>query len=121
MIDHPTDRKTVEALAADILRADIYLGASHIASSVGVNAAATLRALLDKLEAAEAEIARLRAAQGAEWTDRQCASFAAAYDREDAAQIGEPSPWDAGADEEWTAGRISCVRQGLRAIKGETE
>jgi hypothetical protein len=52
------------------------------------------------------------------WDDEMCLRFAEAYDREDAAQMGEPSPHDF-KDEayaEWAASRISCVRAGLGAV-----
>ena len=56
------------------------------------------------------------------WSDDLCRAFAEAYDREDAAQRGEPSPWmlddagDIGDAERWQAERIACVRAGLAAL-----
>lgn len=56
------------------------------------------------------------------WSDELCRAFAEAYDREDAAQRGEPNPWslddpgDIGGAEEWQRERIACVRAGLAAL-----
>lgn len=55
-------------------------------------------------------------------SDGWCRTFAEAYDREDAAQRGEPNPWniddpgDIGGAEEWRRDRIACVRAGLDAV-----
>ncbi|SFX49248.1 hypothetical protein SAMN04244548_01227 [Paracoccus pantotrophus] len=51
-------------------------------------------------------------------TDAACEALARAYDREDAAQRGEPDPWSIGIEEEpeWVAGRIACARAGLAAL-----
>lgn len=52
------------------------------------------------------------------WDDETCLRFAEAYDREDAAQRGEPSPHaDKGEGyAEWVADRIACARAGLAAL-----
>ena len=58
-----------------------------------------------------------------EWTEEMCLAFAEAYDREDAAQRGEPNPWDLddpgdiGDSEAWQSERIACVRAGIEAVK----
>ncbi|MFC3568375.1 hypothetical protein [Paracoccus simplex] len=45
-------------------------------------------------------------------------ALARAYDREDAAQRGEPDPWSIGTEDEpgWVADRIACARAGLAAL-----
>ena len=52
------------------------------------------------------------------WDDETCLRFAEAYDREDAAQRGEPSPHaDKGEGyAEWAAERVACVRAGFSAV-----
>lgn len=53
------------------------------------------------------------------WSETMCRAFAQGHDREEAAQMGEPDPWnvpDVGADAEWEADRIACVRAGLGAV-----
>lgn len=52
------------------------------------------------------------------WDDETCLRFAEAYDREDAAQRGEPSPHaDKGEGyAEWGSERVACVRAGLGAV-----
>ena len=52
------------------------------------------------------------------WDDETCLIFAQAFDREDAALMGEPSPHDERGEgyAEWAAERISCVRAGLGAV-----
>lgn len=56
-----------------------------------------------------------------QWDDETCLLFAEGYDREDAAQRGEPSPHDAEGEDyaEWAMDRIACVRAALRALAGE--
>ena len=54
-------------------------------------------------------------------TDEQCEAFARAHDRENAAQIGMPSPWDVPyidpqQEAEWRAERLAAVRAGLEAV-----
>lgn len=55
------------------------------------------------------------------WDDETCLRFAEGFDREDAAQIGEPSVHDLLRDTpdyaEWAADRIACVRAGLAAVE----
>jgi hypothetical protein len=57
------------------------------------------------------------------WDDDLCRAFAAAHDREEAAQRGEPDPWapDSRGPSEWEApweaDRIACVRVGLAAVE----
>ena len=59
--------------------------------------------------------------------DELCLRLAEGYDREDAAQRGEPNPHSMGEDgySEWALGRVSCAKEGLRAairaMKGTTE
>lgn len=57
------------------------------------------------------------------WGDEACLRFAEGYDREDAAQRGEPSPHDADSEgyAEWATDRIGCVRAGLRALRAQAE
>lgn len=49
-----------------------------------------------------------------------CLRFAEGFDREDAAQMGEPSPHIIGGEDyaAFAADRISCVKAGLRALGG---
>ena len=50
-------------------------------------------------------------------------ALARAYDGEDAACMGEPSPWmaaDAEGDDEWKRERLSCAEVGLRAYLAAT-
>lgn len=56
-----------------------------------------------------------------QWGDETCLRFAEGYDREDAAQRGEPSPHDVEGEDyaEWAMDRIACVRAALRALAGE--
>lgn len=51
------------------------------------------------------------------WSDEMCREFARAYDREDAAQRGEPDPWldDPNEAFRWAESRVACVRAGLKA------
>lgn len=51
-----------------------------------------------------------------------CLRFAEGFDREDAAQMGEPSPHIIGGEDyaAFAADRISCVKAGLRALGGRT-
>ena len=52
------------------------------------------------------------------WTQAQQIAFARAYDAEDAAQRGEPTPWADGEDTgEWADERVACVRAGLAALE----
>jgi len=45
-------------------------------------------------------------------------AMARAYDREDAAQMGEPSPWSiADRDPDWESGRLACAEAALSAIE----
>ena len=55
----------------------------------------------------------------AAWDDETCLRFAEGYDREDAAQRGEPSPHDRRDPgyADWAADRIACVRVGLAAVR----
>lgn len=53
--------------------------------------------------------------------DRGLEALARAYDREEAACMGEPSPWDSGADDaEWVAERISCASAAISAYLAAT-
>jgi hypothetical protein len=63
MTDTPTDRANVKALADD-LQSSVRFVSSDV-NIIARSAAATLRALRDKLDAAEAEIASLRKEQAA--------------------------------------------------------
>ena len=52
------------------------------------------------------------------WTQAQQLAFARAYDTEDAAQRGEPTPWVDGEDAgEWVDERLACVRAGIAALE----
>lgn len=55
--------------------------------------------------------------------DEMCLRLAEGYDREDAAQRGEPTPHTMGEDgyAEWAADRIACAKEGLRAIRAMME
>lgn len=54
--------------------------------------------------------------------DESCLRMAEAYDRESAAQIGEPNPHDIdraarmGDYAEWAADRIACAKEAIRAL-----
>lgn len=51
------------------------------------------------------------------WSDEMCLRFAEAYEREQAAQMGEPAPWRCrDLDCEQRAEVIACVREGLKAV-----
>lgn len=48
--------------------------------------------------------------------DEMCLRLAEGYDREDAAQRGEPTPHSISEGyAEWAADRIACAKEGLRA------
>ena len=48
--------------------------------------------------------------------ERTLLAFARAYDREDAAQMGEPDPWIDGKDDpEWVSERLACASAALSA------
>jgi len=57
--------------------------------------------------------------------DEACLRMAEAYDKEEAAQMGEPSPHVFCDDEfyaEWAAERIACAKAAIRAVMaGERE
>lgn len=55
------------------------------------------------------------------WDDEICLRFAEAFDAEDAAQRGEPSPHSGKGEgyAEWAAERITCVRAALAKIAQE--
>ena len=59
--------------------------------------------------------------------DEACLRMAEAYDREAAAQIGEPNPHDIDRAErmgdyaEWAAGRIVCAKEAIRSLMARGE
>lgn len=75
----------------------------------------------DHMKTVEAMATRLKAHEVTPrpaWDDETCLRFADAYDREDAAQRGEPNPHDEKGEgyAEWAMDRIACVRAGLAAL-----
>lgn len=78
-------------------------------------------ALARKLIACRADTPSAAQVSAPQWDDETCLLFAEGYDREDAAQRGEPSPHDAEGEDyaEWAMDRVACVRAALRALAGE--
>lgn len=87
----------------------------------GANVAEYIRA-----DVAEGQKIKSRALSEAlisgKWTDEMCRAFAEGHDREEAAQRGEPNPWnlddagDIGDADGWRAERVACVRAGLAEV-----
>ena len=72
---------------------------------------------MDDAKTIIAALALPAVAPGVPWTRAQQIAFARAYDTEDAAQRGEPTPWISDEDaDEWVDERIACVRAGLAAL-----
>ena len=66
--------------------------------------------------------AKIAALQRLHDSDEACLRMAAAYDREEAAQMGEPSPHVFCDDEfyaEWVAERIACARAAIKALMAQ--
>ena len=120
------------ALADRLDKIEIYSVREHL-SGLGTRpieaanndvceAAAALRVLV-----AERQAIRDKALGAILADDETCLRLAEGYDREDAAQHGEPSLCFVVGDgySEWALGRVSCAKEGLRAairaMKGTTE
>lgn len=74
--------------------------------------------ILPQIEAIPAAQVRAEALRDVLADDEMCLRLAEGYDREDAAQRGEPSPHTMGDEgyAEWAADRIACAKEGLRAL-----
>jgi hypothetical protein len=80
---------------------------------------------LDDAKTILAALALPAVAPGVTWTRAQQIAFARAYDTEDAAQRGEPTPWQIERSNgrlrpvftgEWVEERLACVGAGLAAL-----
>ena len=74
--------------------------------------------ILSQIDAVPAAQVRAEALDALLADDEMCLRLAEGYDREDAAQRGEPSPHTMGDEgyAEWAADRIACAKEGLRAL-----
>lgn len=84
---------------------------------------ATRERVLSQIEAVSVAQVRAEALDALLADDEMCLRLAEGYDREDAAQRGEPTPHTMGEDgyAEWAADRIACAKEGLRAIRALIE
>ena len=75
--------------------------------------------ILSQIDAVSVAQVRAEALEALLADDEMCLRLAEGYDREYAAQRGEPSPHTMGEDgySEWAADRIACAKEGLRAIR----
>ena len=73
-----------------------------------------------------ADVAKAEALRSILSDDGLLEHLARAYDREDAVQRGEPTPWEPGNLEdphrvEWMEERIACAREGIRRVLAALE
>lgn len=96
-----------------------FEGPSYAQAAAEADHAARILSQIETLPVAQVRAEALDALLA---DDEMCLRLAEGYDREDAAQRGEPSPHsDEEGYAEWAADRIACAKEGMRAIRALME